>query len=263
MHRTDIDITQCLFRKCIMNTEFNITINDSSAKVYMQVGFFNHADISYPIHKHIFSEMHVFLNGNAVLKCDSSSHPMQKGDVFYIPAGTPHVYQSFDKDSKRISFFIDCEAENTSPKKTSLPKSFLDLLCEEIQAYVLTGKDGQLKALLSYICSSFFVSAQKKPLLPIANRELIIDEFFSQNYNKNVTLDNLAKELMLSKKQTEREIKRVTGNTFVGELSKRRIDAAIILSQTTALPLSKISELVGYTSYCGFYKAYRRVMNLQ
>ena len=115
----------------------------------------------------------------------------------------------------------------------------------------------------THICSVFFTSGTKKSLIPITNRELIIDEFFSKKYNSYVTLDDLAKELMLSPKQAEREVKRITGNTFVSELSKRRIDAAILLSETTSLPLVKISEIVGYSSYCGFYKAYKRVMELK
>ena len=66
---------------------------------------------------------------------------------------------------------------------------------------------------------------------------------------------------MLSHKQTEREVKRFTGNTFVREMSKRKIEAAVILSQTTNLSLTEISELVGYTSYCGFYKAYKNMFH--
>lgn len=57
---------------------------------------------------------------------------------------------------------------------------------------------------------------------------------------------------MLSCKQTEREVKRITGNTFAGEMARRKIGAAIILLQTTNLPLTEISELVGYSSYSGF-----------
>lgn len=244
-----------------MNTEFIIDINGSQSKIYMQIGFFDHKDIDYPLHKHLFIEMHIFLNGNAILHCDKEDIHLQAGDVLYVPANMPHKYQSFDKDSKRITFLIDHDNHPKSPIKTTVPKDFLSLLCNEIQEYVLTGKDSKLKPLLSYICSDFFITETKKPRIPITNRELIIDEFFSKKYNANVTLDDLAQELMLSHKQTEREVKRITGNTFVGELSKRRIDAAIMLTQTTNLPLTKISELVGYASYCGFYKAYKRVVS--
>lgn len=243
-----------------MNTEFVIDVNGVSAKAYMQIGFFDHGDISYPLHKHLFCEIHIFLSGNAVLSCEGKEIELIEGDTLCVPADMEHKYHSFSKDSKRITFLIDRDSTAPTPIKAALPKAFLSLLCDEIQEYVLTGRDGKLKPLLSYVCSSFFDFEQTKPLIPIANRELIMDEFFSKKYNTAVTIEDLAKELMLSKKQTEREIKRITGNTFVKELSKRRIDAAVLLTQTTSLPLTKISEMVGYASYGGFYKAYKRVV---
>jgi len=244
-----------------MNTEFIIDINGVPAKTYMQIGFFDHGDISYPMHKHLFCEIHIFLSGNAILSCDEKEIELIEGDTLCVPADMEHKYHSFSKDPKRITFLIDRDCNSQVPIKATLPKEFSSLLCDEIQEYVLTGRDGKLKPLLSYVCSSFFDIEQTKPLIPITNRELIMDEFFSKRYNTAVTIDDLAKELMLSKKQTEREVKRITGNTFIEELSKRRIDAAIILTQTTPLPLAKISEMVGYASYCGFYKAYKRVVS--
>ena len=244
-----------------MNTEFNININDSEAKVYMQIGFFDHGDISYPMHKHLFGEIHIYLSGNAIFNYNGKEFFINAGDIMYIPANTPHKYQTYSNDGKRITFLIDCNCNSLSFVKTTLPKDFLPLLCDEIQEYVLTGTDGKLKPLLTYICSVFFVSETQKPLIPITNRKLIIDEFFSKKYNTDITLEDLAKELMLSNKQTAREVKRITGNTFIEELTKRRINAAIILTQTTNMPLTKISEMVGYSSYCGFYKAYKRVLN--
>ena len=91
----------------------------------------------------------------------------------------------------------------------------LSLLCKEIREYAIAGKESKLRALLSYICADFIIPERKKAVAPITNRELIIEEFFSGKYNSNATLDDLAKELMLSPRQTEREVKRITGNTFL------------------------------------------------
>lgn len=239
-----------------MNSEFTIDINDNQTKVYMQIGFFSHENISYPLHTHIFIEMHIFLNGTAILKCDKEDVQINTGDVLIVPANTPHQYYSIEKGAKRITFLIDYDTPCTL-HKTTIPKTLLTLLCNEIQNYVLTGRNSKLKALLSYICSDFFVTPKKQTVPPITNRELIIEEFFSKKYNLNVSIDDLASELMLSKKQTAREVKKFTGNTFTGELSKRKINAAIILSRTTNLSLTQISEKVGYSSYSGFYKAYK------
>lgn len=243
-----------------MNTEFMIDINGIQTTIYMMIGFFDHQNMSFPIHRHPLVEMHILLNGTAVLQCNQDDIVLQEADVLCVPANMPHKYQSFTKDTRRISFFIDYGNTFDIPRKIAFRKELLLLLSKEIQEYVLTGKDGKLKALISYLCCAFFEADIPKPLIPITNRELLIEEFFSKKFNENVTLDDLAKELMLSHKQTEREVKRITGNTFVGELSKRKINAAIILSQTTNLSLTKISELVGFSSYSGFYKAYSRVI---
>ena len=244
-----------------MNTEFLIDIGGFKAKIYMQIGFFNHKDLSYPLHKHIFAEMHVCLSGNVVMKCDAKDIRMQEGDVLFIPAEILHKYQEYNSDSKRISFMIDCGELSKKVNMISLPQSLLPLICKEIQEYTLSGKEGKLKALLSYICSDFLETDTKSGIAPITSRALIIEDFFSQKYNSGATLKDLSKELMLSPKQTEREVKRITGNSFAKELSKRKLSAAVILSQTTNLTLAEISELVGYTSYCGFYKAYRKALN--
>ena len=238
-----------------MNREFTIDINGKETNVYMQIGFFSHEDMSYPLHTHIFAEMHIFLNGSAVLKCDNDNISIKEGDVLIVPADMPHQYYSIEKNAKRITFLIERNCNTIC--KMSVLKPLLALLCDEIQDYVLSGRCCKLKALLSYICSDFFVEETTCSAIPITNRKLIIEEFFSKKYNSDVSLDDLAKELMLSKKQTAREVKKFTGNTFVGELSKRKINAAVILSRTTNLPLAKISEIVGYSSYSGFYKAYK------
>lgn len=135
------------------------------------------------------------------------------------------------------------------------------MLCKEIQNYTLTGKDSKLKALLSYICSDILIMENKKNRYPYHKSRTYYRRVFSKKYSLNVTLDDLAKELMLSHKQTEREVRRITGNTFAKELVKRKINAAIMLSQTTNLSLAEISVLVGYSSYCGFYKAYKKTFN--
>lgn len=260
IYSTDLSSLKCLLRKCIMNTEFVIDINGSKASVYMQTGFFNHKDMAFPLHKHPMDEIHILLSGTAVLKCNKGEIALKEGDVLYVPASMLHTYQSFEKASKRMTFFIDCENHSQTVSKITFPQVVFSLLCKEIEEYVLKGKDGKLKPLLSYICSDFFVEEAKKALSPITNRELIIDDFFTGRYNSNVTLNDLSRELMLSNKQTERVVKKITGNTFSGELAKRRMDAAVVLTQTTKLPLAKISELVGYSSYSGFYKAYKRAL---
>ena len=110
-----------------MNTEFVIDINGIPTKAYMQIGFFDHGDISYPLHKHLFSEIHIFLSGNAVLSCVGKEIELVEGNTLCVPADMEHKYHSFSKDSKRITFLIDRDCDSPSPIKTTLPKEVFSL----------------------------------------------------------------------------------------------------------------------------------------
>ena len=246
-----------------MNTEFSIDLNGALTKIYMQVGFFDHEGISYPLHAHPLTEMHILLHGTAKLKCNDAYVLLEEGDVVCIPPDAVHGYSSSPKDVKRCTFFIERENEHASVRKITFCKTLIALLCREIERYVFTGNDHKLKPLLSYICSDFFEVESKKTPVPLSNRQLIVDDFFQNRYHLNVTLEDLARELMLGTKQTEREVKRITGRTFKGELLHRRIQAAVILSKTTDYSLSEIASLVGYASYSGFFKAFKRYLEEQ
>lgn len=241
-----------------MNTEFAIDINGIQRKIYMQTGFVDHADMRFPLHTHSMTEIHILICGKAALKCRNESIVMHEGDVLCVPAGVLHTYHSVEKAAKRITFFADRDVTPETLRKIKISQALIEMLCREIGEYVLTGKDNKLKPLLSYICADLFPEDLPRAQIPLSNRRLMIEDFFSRRYSESVTLEDLAKDLMLSRKQTEREVKRFTGNTFSEELSKRRLNAAMILLQTTNLPLTKIGELVGYASYSGLYKAMKR-----
>ena len=181
-----------------------------------------------------------------------------------IPDNVYHIYNYVAPGSRRITFLIDtpmiCTSIIDTPmictsiRHATFPVTLVPLLCQEIQLFSHTGADNRMKSLLSYICTPLF-ETKNKPLLPVKNRQFIINEFFAKNYNADVTLYDLAQELCLGIKQTEREVKKYTGNSFRDELRRKRIEMANILMKTTDFSLTKISELVGYTTYSGFFKA--------
>ena len=78
-----------------------------------------------------------------------------------------------------------------------------------------------------------------------------------------IRIEDLAKELHLSTRQTERLVFANTGNTFGNELTLTRIAIAKHLIKTTDMKLSDVAEYVGYKSYAGFYKALNRDKNKQ
>ena len=78
------------------------------------------------------------------------------------------------------------------------------------------------------------------------------------NYNKSVSLADLAAELHYSEKQTARLVQKHTGRTFKQAVVDYRVSVARQLERTTDLPLSEIAKQVGYNSYNGFWRSYRQ-----
>jgi len=88
----------------------------------------------------------------------------------------------------------------------------------------------------------------------------MICEMLSVFYNKDITLDDVAQKLKLSPKQTARLIVESTGNSFRQEIPRLRIEAAQHLMESEDLTLEEVAELVGYSSYSSFWKAYHRYL---
>ena len=86
----------------------------------------------------------------------------------------------------------------------------------------------------------------------------IICEFFSNHYNGVIKVSDLAKTLGFSEKQTERLVLKFTGRTFKQELVSRRMEMARYLEKNTNMTMTEIALYVGYNSYNGFWKAYKK-----
>lgn len=80
----------------------------------------------------------------------------------------------------------------------------------------------------------------------------LIDDFFSQTYNRHATRQMLADQLHISVRQLNRILKKHYGMTFYEKLQEIRLKNAIALLQATTLPLSSVAEQLGFSSQSAF-----------
>ncbi len=92
-------------------------------------------------------------------------------------------------------------------------------------------------------------------LKEITDPAVLIYEFFSMRYNRNIKLSDLAAFLNYSEKHTERLLKKHTGMTFKNKLIEYRMKTAGFLRKSTAMTMTEIAGYVGYSNYSGFWKA--------
>jgi AraC-like DNA-binding protein len=79
----------------------------------------------------------------------------------------------------------------------------------------------------------------------------IIDMYFG-NYYEHLTIEELAEQLNLSDKQTNRVLKRQYGMTFKEKLQHIRIEVSKDLLRTSRLPVQQVAEQVGYKTMSYF-----------
>ena len=111
---------------------------------------------------------------------------------------------------------------------------------------------------MSFFCSYFFKGDEAIVASNVTDYAFLINEFFSLKCIYDIKLSDLAETLCVSEKQAHRLVIKHTGKNFSEELTSRRMIAADHLIKTGRLSLSEVAETVGYQTYSGFWKAYKK-----
>ncbi len=90
------------------------------------------------------------------------------------------------------------------------------------------------------------------------HRRWVIENYIANSYTSDNPTEELMLKLFLSKRQTDRVVYQLMGESLASLITKQRIFVTEKLLETTDLTLQEISERVGYHSYSGFYSAVRK-----
>ena len=232
--------------------ELNLTVGSQSVTAFFYDNFFTHRVASSSFHKHRYCEIHFTESKEAMLYTQNTAITSAPGTITAIPAETVHRLYFPDQGVSHRVCLINYPVKQILQSKVS-PGLISDFFAQADE-YKRTGNPGKFAEYAAFLCKDFIDS--RVELLPIRNREFLICEFFVNNYNKDVCIADLAELLCVSEKQANRLVVQHMGDTFGRTLTKYRIEAAKMLQQTDkSLTLSEISQLVGYQSYSGFWKA--------
>ena len=208
-----------------------------------------------PLHDHFYTEVHFLAEGKMSFDVCGKVYNLAMGDILAIPSRTHHLCTSTDKDNLYIGFFTDAVLSETTLFKVQpqLITSFI----EEYISSLESGNYSKVAAYIALLCSDIFQN-ETVTVNETDDYAIVIDEFFSRRYAEDIRLCDLAAELHLSEKQTQRLVLKHTGQTFKQRLSNTRIERAKILIESANMPMQKAAEYVGYKSYSGFWKAFNQ-----
>ena len=237
-----------------MYNELRIHIGSESRRVFLQAGFYTPNLLKMPLHKHNYPEIHVVTGGEVLFHVADQVHSSTGGNLVIIPADTFHYVETQDPRACHTAFQVDYDVRSFAVHRTN-PQTVLDFVDEIAQCR----KSGNYAAVAPYMALFLQqLSPTELTAQPIRDYKFLICEFFFKRYSENLRLSDLAKELNLSERQTERLVIQTTGHTFRQELAAVRIHAAKHLLKTTEDSMAEVAHQVGYDSYAGFWKALKK-----
>ncbi len=180
----------------------------------------------------LFKQYVVFVFNEPTKKSTHSSN--QQEDLFiqflnYFSDHTHCVLQD-EYDSYLILSRIQQEVDRSAPLK--------DLMIRQLYMEYLI-------CILRHLSNN---NAKKPEISSNTNLAIQITKYLHANYQKNISLQNIADQFYISPRHVNRIIKSYFGTTFKQMLSLYRLNYAKNYLIDTDLPIEKISYLVGFSS---------------
>jgi len=233
------------------------------------------------LHTHWMTELHGIVSGHGLICTKYGKQLLKPGDCVLVGPFVPHYVISSEAGNTlyRLEAYLGVDKNNGSENSYasfinqqdvriwSLDQpsfSYYEKAVEELSAC----KAGYREAAAAYMqllltelvrqdnLNLFSPPKGKSRSVEEFQIAVQIDTFFTQNYNKPITINDLASYLNLSSRQTQRLVVRYCGTSFRQELIQVRTEFAKRYLIETDLLVSQIAELVGYEYTSSFCKVF-------
>ena len=236
-------------------------------------------------HAHETWEIYFVKRGTVEIDCKQTLISLSEKQFMFIPPEINHHVVNHDKDvsfgSIRFSFSFDSEDNIGRSIKQLLMQSILKPICatpETVACFdtlraayrdFVAQKDRKIWILPKFTsyCLHFLSSAMESTFelststlnKYISQRDLrpMIVEFFMYYASKDFTISDLAESLNYSVSQTNRLLQQLFGKSFRSLMNETRIKKAKYFLQRSDLPISKISDLLGFKETKNFSKSFK------
>ena len=245
-------------------------------------------------HSHAFFEVFTALEGEfAVELSGGDSLLIKPGCLCLIPPGVYHYAHNVSEDASKLAvrFSYSCAQEDRSAGQLSVFATCRDTLERCRTAQVVTGCEKLCRIIQtiaqerntprfasdSYVetlFTQFYIElirmfreqgeadapqeATSRGVIEQDTRRVKIENYILFRYQENITEEDLAAEMNLSKRQLSRVLQLTYGKSFRQLLIETRMHRAAQLLQEGGHSIEEIAYLTGYTSLSGFYSAFHK-----
>ena len=257
-----------------INLQIELKIGNLIGMVVANNGFINSSFVSKGgIHRHPFWEIHFILAGKNKVRLERSSLLVDQGDILLVPAELPHaiIPVPCGSEHRRAAFWL-APGEGALSGLSQQSQVLLlkddfhgSLQVERIQeelSRALPLQMEQLQARFSCLMLDLVRAMSGKCEEAQAavhqgdSREVLIEEYLTDNFHTDCTAGELAALLHISRRQLTRLLLQLYGKPFRQILQETRLGMANYYLEETDESTEAIAEKVGYGSKSAFYHAY-------
>ncbi len=242
-----------------------------------------HPRYSMPYHWHSETELLCILKGEFTISLDGEEIHMTKGDVCYIPSGMIHggegvdcIYECIDFDAARLlqepplvrRYLHKLEREAIQIQNLYNREQVGILKCTSRMLAAARKKEKGWEMLVlaglydffgTVIQNEYFESAkEEKGRRDNVRRIHAVLEYIAQNYERAITLQELADTAVLSKQYFCRYFRMVTGKTPIAYLNYYRIERACLLMGNKKLTITEVALECGFNDINYFTRCFKK-----
>lgn len=227
-------------------------------------------------HTHYFSELFFVTKGKGCIQINNKKIPVLKNDLILINPNIPHTelgnrgfpWEYIALGIEGVQF---CYQENGNPYDYSIhslhPDTteliwYLNTLVKEIKNQK-TDFETACQTLLELILISIarstkqdFLSAPKQKTTKECK---LVEQFINENYSQDITLETLSSLVHINKYYLVHAFKNYKGLSPINYLIQKRVEEARHLLESTNYPVTKIAEIIGFSSQSYFSQTFKRL----
>lgn len=263
----------------LTHMDFNPTLlYAGKQKVVKAPGYHSHND---------WTEITVVLSGKTTYRVEDVTFTMEAGDILVCNPGVMHQNILRPDEQPSVQFFsgiTDFHFKGYDPnifptrngsyvlRLSSEAKREVQRLCYEVQAEQEAGKPGKYFVLKAYLMQVMLIMVRETMECPrnayngynfetygksYAVKRII--NFMSENFEKKISLDQIAHNMYLSPVYVSKIFKEETGESPINYLIKIRLEKAkAILERGDGGSIKNIANEVGYDDVYHFSKLFKK-----
>lgn len=251
--------------------------------------------IHFPEHKHNYVEVVYMVQGTTTHIVNGDTIILEEGELLFLNQNSIHENLPAERDDIAVNFVILPEFFDKAFKMLNMESNFL----KDFLQTCLNRKNGEAQYLHFKVNKiqpirnlaenmiwslvnnqlsqhSIIQTTMGLLLLELSNYMELVDmkdedydnkllfkilNYIEKNYS-TAALQDLADEYNCKLYWLSKEIKKLTGKTFKQLLQEKRINQSCYYLENTNIPITEISNLVGYSNTSYFYRIFNNTFSI-